>query len=167
MSDPEVFGPDGPKPLPNPALDFATLQKGDTITAELLERITGYSRTDRRHSLSVIRIQEQIRYARPELASHLRISKDALVIMRDAESESYSQRLYKGHKRGMFRIVRRRASIDESQLSPAEKKIKELNDQCNASEMIELLRLDRKRKALISAARELPEQTKAKTKGGG
>lgn len=158
-----VFGPHGEKPQLNKPLDFEALKKGDSIVPETLEAITGYLRNSRRYSLEVSRIQDQIRRERPDLASHLRISKDAIVIMHDAEAESYSQRRIADHRKGIVRTVHRRASIDRSQLSPEQAARAEHNDKHNQASVFELMRIERKRRAEARALGIAPAKLKGKT----
>ena len=105
-------------------LDYDTLKKGDVITAEQLEKITGLPRDSTKYQLKVMALQQHVA---DELAVRGRpvtvvVRLRELVILTDAEASTYNHERLGVHLHGAMRAHDRTQAVDVSNLDDDQKK---------------------------------------------
>lgn len=96
-------------------IDFDVLEKGDVISNEDLEKITGHKFGTAKFSWAVIGLQGKIFKNRGFTSTHSQTV--GLRILVDSEASVYNDKDFHNKRRGMFRASKKMAAVDVSQLS--------------------------------------------------
>jgi hypothetical protein len=99
-------------------IDYDTLNKGDTIPAARIERITGKTRTDLNYALACMALKERIETDLWKLGKPwtLKQQGEDIVVLTDAEAAEYNDRRFKQDLRSMGRRLQHQLSVDVAQL---------------------------------------------------
>jgi hypothetical protein len=139
-------------------IDYESLNKGDVIAADRLERIVELPRTDAGYSLKVQMVKERIEremeaIGRPVV---LAIDQGNLKVLTDSEAAIYVDQKFQEYRRRMFRQhVRGESAIDVSKLSPDERQQHERAAYVRSKE-IQALARTRREVRLESHQRQTP-----------
>lgn len=101
---------------------FDDLEKGSIISADEVERITGFTRCQTAHGMAVMKLVNQIveRLEERELYVMVRQEKGALHILDDPNGSAHAYCEFLRHARGCGRNIRRMGKVDVSKLSGSE-----------------------------------------------
>lgn len=101
---------------------FDDLEKGSVISAEEVERITGFTRCQTAHGMAVMKLVNQIveRLEERELYVIVRQEKGALHVLDDPNGSAHAYGEYLRHARGCGRNLRRMGKVDVNRLSNTE-----------------------------------------------
>lgn len=104
-------------------LDVDTLSKGDVISIDRLEEITGKTRTDQRWALYVLRVKSAIesQLVRTGRVLTLRMSQGQLVVCVDNDASVYNENEVERGLRKMARAHQRNLAVDVLRLDEERK----------------------------------------------
>jgi|GEM_PF-6592099 len=115
-------------------LDFSALAKGDVISEDQIRDIYN-TKTDQDHRLAAMSLREDIELARSDLYP---VCKGrTIAILTDAEAHEHSVHRHGQLVQQMERTAKRRARIDASDMSEAERRLVEHWDQRMAAQAIQ------------------------------
>lgn len=137
-------------------IDFDSLEKGDVISNEELEKITGHKYGTTKFAFAVINLRQKIFDKRGFTATHNQ--EIGLRILVDSESSFYNDKDFHNKRRGMFRAHKKMASVDVAQLSPVARELHE-RKLMSQSRVLSAVRESRK----ISVKVETPKQLNGET----
>lgn len=108
-------------------IDVDTLNKGDVISVERLEKITGRSRNHKHFSLEVLKVKDLIRR---ELRAHQRVltivsRKGNLVVCVDAEAATYNHATFGAKLRQAANAHFQNMAVDTTNLDDAQRQAHE------------------------------------------
>lgn len=134
------------------------LEKGDVISADIIEALTGMSPDERLYGVQRMRLQERIYKARAKLGAVPILTcaqGDDLVVLRDDEASDYGWGQTMLGVRKLCRWANRLSLVDESNLSP---EMQETHGRrVSVAHFMKKGALSAKRKALrLSAAPDVP-----------
>lgn len=95
-------------------IDFDSVEKGDLLTQEMLEKITAEKFGTDKFTFKVLALQGRII---DETGYTVKNHGDSLVVLTDEEASSYNDKMFKRFKRGMFHRHKLMQNVDVSQLS--------------------------------------------------
>ena len=105
-------------------MDFDVLEKGSVISAEDVERITGFTRAESAHGMAIMRLCTLIqdRLAERDLFVITKQSKGAIHVLDDPDASAHAFGEANRHMRGYHRNTRRLGTVDVSRLSETQKR---------------------------------------------
>ncbi len=104
-------------------IDFDALEKGDIITNEQLEKITGHKFGSPKFAWAVIGLREKIFKNTGYTSTH---NQDiGLRNLTDTEASLYNEKDFHNKRRGMFRANQKMANVDVAKLSSTAKDLHE------------------------------------------
>lgn len=110
-------------------IDFDALRKGDVITVEQLERITGYQYGTRKFDLAVLALREQITRELHDRNYPITVASEngSLKILTDEEAAAYNPQMFRHGFRKLLRAHRRLMNVDATQLNSEQREALERN----------------------------------------
>ena len=110
-------------------LDFDSLKKGDNITPDRLEKLTGKTRGTDGYNLAVLALRERIVRECKDRGKHFTVAvvKGTLRILTDEEAALYNVRTFRAGFRRSGKSLRRLTKVNVGQLSDQQKRDHERN----------------------------------------
>ncbi len=105
-------------------IDYDTLNKGDSITRERLERITGKAAGTKDYQLKLLAIQSQIERELHQRNRHwtVKIQKDEIRILTDSEASTYNHALQVQARCAMEKRFLLNSAVDIAALDDEQRK---------------------------------------------
>lgn len=104
-------------------VDVSALSKGSEIERADVERIVGRKFEDRRYALAVTNLCDWIEREMAHRGERVTVAsvKGAVRILTDAEAATYQSGRFRSHEAGLRASARKKAQVDRSQLTEAER----------------------------------------------
>jgi len=97
-------------------IDFESLTKDYLIEVSTIESAYAVDSTKdpQAYAFALLQLLQEIRVARPDLSGHVRERKGCIRVMTDAEADDWQDKRYHDTIKSVYRIGKRRGSIDRS-----------------------------------------------------
>lgn len=97
------------------------LKKGDFLSRQKIEMITGISYSDRKYSIACLQLSKKIEAIYEEVPIFTRIDKGGILLMKDAEADAYFHERQVGYRKRIADVFNKQGNINYENLSLAEK----------------------------------------------
>lgn len=134
-------------------IDISALHKGQLLTPEQLQQITGKKPADQTvFAFALLALRE---FIQENTDFTVKLTTEGMRILTDAEAAEYNHRRFRGHLTGLVRRYERNAVVDVAGLSPPDAR-KHTQDLVNESRYLGAMSTVSKKIAVDSHRRTLP-----------
>lgn len=138
-------------------MNFAELRKGQTITTDEIERITGVTRGSHRWPFAIMQLQSQIERGCMAVNNPIlpRVRRDQIVMLHDAQADIELRRDHNAHVRGLRRALTRQLSIVDPSLLTADERARHDHNVAVQSRCVQAIRKAVKRQLKAEALNQI------------